>query len=508
MGKTSSKGDGLPGATFDPARVPAYPVITLTGADDPDNVTVDGAPFAGDDAFDRALAACAERAGELGGAVRVRGIDRDGTGWPMVITSAGELHDLPDHPDSPTKPHRAKVPRRALLIGGAAALLAGGTTGGVLAYRAVTAPEETPPPPLYPGQGANLPVVPPEGVGNVAQWAVNISADTTPVMLSDQRIVLITAGGSLVIVDGLTGQLQWTGAPGGGLSQVGELTIGDTPVLASYADDEAVMWPLDDPHTPAPQTLTVPAGRAETVMTSSEAPLWLLEPQTATYLAGKSLATVDVPVPALTAGTHNGHAVAVSSGSWVSIASDNSSSEHPLEGAPSDAKPLRARVLGADYLAVLWEAGDAATLTLHELPDGGLIGQLDRLESAHRSDASEPRTSPDGTTWVWNNVLIRPAADTPLVSLAIFSPPGADDPSQLLEVSAVSDNTLWGTVEQIPTRYDTATGVTTFFDEEATMPLGEARDASLVYIVASRLGEVSLYALPATPPAPSDGGTS
>ena len=110
MGKTSSKGDGLPGATFDPARVPAYPVITLTGADDPDNVTVDGAPFTGDDAFDRALAACAERAGELGGAVRVRGIDRDGTGWPMVITSAGELHDLPDHPDSPTKP----LPRRLL----------------------------------------------------------------------------------------------------------------------------------------------------------------------------------------------------------------------------------------------------------------------------------------------------------------------------------------------------------------------------------------------------------
>src|SRR5699024_5961492 len=139
-------GDGLPGATFDPAKVPAYPVLTLTGADDPDNVTVDGEPFNGEDAFDQALAVCAQRASELGGAVRVRGFDRDGAGWPMVITSAGELYDLADHPDSPTKPQKSPVRRRALLgvaVGGAAVLLAGGTTAGVLAYRVLTAPEES-----------------------------------------------------------------------------------------------------------------------------------------------------------------------------------------------------------------------------------------------------------------------------------------------------------------------------------------------------------------------------
>ena len=507
MGK-SSTGDSLPGATFDPARVPAYPVITLTGADDPDNVTVDGAPFTGDDAYDQALAACAERANELGGAVRVRGIDRDGTGWPMVITSTGELHDLHDHPDSPNKPPRKRVPRRALLIGGAAVLLAGGTTGGILAYRALTAPEETPPPPLYPGKGANLPVAPPEGVETVAQWAVTIDADSTPIMLSNQRIALTTSSGSLVIVDGLTGQLQWTGAAAGRMDRVGELTIDDTPVLASYADDEATLWPLNDPNTPTPQTLPLDAGRAETFITSSTAPLWLLEPQTATYLAGNTLATVDVPVPAIAAGTHRGNVVAVSTGSWTSITADNASNENALEDTPSGAAPLQARVLGPDHLAVLWEVEDAATLTLHELPDGALIGQLDQIDAPKQSDDAEPQTSPDGTTWTWHNVLIRPAADTPLVSLASFSTPEADDKAQPLEISAQSDTTLWGTVDRIPTRYDVATGTTTFYDAEAAMPVGEARDGSLVYILASRLETTSLYALPATPPTPSDGGTS
>lgn len=508
MGTSSSTGDGLPGATFDPARVPAYPVITLTGADDPDNVTVDGAPFTGEDAFDQALAACAERAGELGGAVRVRGIDRDGTAWPMVITSTGELHDLPGHPDSPTKPRRAKVSRRGLLVGGAAVLLAGGTAGGVIAYRTVTAPEENPPPPLYPGQGANVPVVPPDGVGTVAQWAVTIADDTTPVMLSDERIVLTTVSGALVIVDALTGQLQWSGIPAGDLDRVGELTIGGTPVLASYADDEAVLWPLDDPSTPSPQTLTVDAGRAETVMTSSPAPLWMLESQTVSYLAGNALATVDVPVPAIPAGTHDGQAVAVTAGAWISITADNASTQSALEGAPSGAAPLQARVLGPGHLAVLWETEDAATLTLHDLPRGALIGQLEQLERPRSGDDTEPQMSPDGTTWAWSNTLIRPLADTPLISLARFTPPDADDTSQLLEVSALSDITIWGAVDRVPTRYDTITGVTTYYDAEATVPLGESPDASLVYIVASRLEETSLYALPSTPPATSDGGAS
>src|SRR5690606_3882639 len=119
------------------------------------------------------------------------------------------------------------------------------------------------------------------------------------------------------------------------MDRVGELTIDDTPVLASYADDEATLWPLNDPNTPTPQTLPLDAGRAETLMTSSAAPLWLLEPQTATYLAGNTLATVDVPVPAIAAGTYGGNVVAVSTGSWTSITADNASSESALEGTPS-----------------------------------------------------------------------------------------------------------------------------------------------------------------------------
>ncbi|MDN5654682.1 MAG: hypothetical protein L0G46_06285, partial [Kocuria sp.] len=335
-----------------------------------------------------------------------------------------------------------------------------------------------------------------------------IDPDSTPVMLADHRIVLTTASGSLVIVDALTGQLQWTGAANGTLGTVGELTIGDTPVLASYTDDEALLWPLDDPDTPSAQTLTVEVGPAEALITSAPAPLWILEPQTVTYLAGNALALVDVPVPAISAGTHHGAVVAVDAGSWVSITADNAAKRHSLEGAPTDAEPLQGRVLGPEHLAVLWGTQNAATLTLHELPEGALIGQLDELDGPDQNDADEPRMSPDGTTWVWHNVFISPSADTPLTALNLTLPSAEDDPQQPLEVSSVSDAALWGHLESSPARYDITTREATFYDEGVTIPLGESRDASLVYIVASRLEETSLYALPATPPAPSDGGDS
>src|SRR5699024_499767 len=132
--------------------------LTLTGADDPENVSVDGEPITGEDAFDRALSLCAQRADELGGAVRVRGIDGAGAVWPMVVTSAGELHDLSEHLETAPVPERTGVSRRSVLIGAAGVLTLGAAAvGGTIGYRVVTASEESPPPPLFPGKGANLP---------------------------------------------------------------------------------------------------------------------------------------------------------------------------------------------------------------------------------------------------------------------------------------------------------------------------------------------------------------
>ena len=71
----------------------------------------------------------------------------------------------------------------------------------------------------------------------------------------------------------------------------------------------------------------------------------------------------------------------------------------------------------------------------------------------------------------------------------------------------VSDGVIWGEVDRVPTRYDMKTATSTTYDEDTVLPLGESRDGSLVYMIASRLEQTSLYALPATPPAPSDGGT-
>ncbi|MEE1652170.1 hypothetical protein V1260_15415 [Brachybacterium sp. J144] len=510
MDKSTERGSPSPATGgFDPATVPPYPVIILTGADDPDNVTVDGAPITGTDAYDRALATCAQRATELGGAVRVRGISADGTIWPMVVTSTGELHDLSDHPDSPSRPKGRPLSRRALLIGGAALLLGGGTVAGVLRYRTLTAAVPPPPPPLYPGAGANLPVLPPAGIDTVAQWAVTIEPDATPVQLTDGRIVLITSGGALVILDELTGQLQWTGRSTGRLDTVRELTVADHPVLASYSTSEASFWPLDNPSTPSPQTLALETSNVEALITSGPMPAWVLEPQTVTFLARDVLATVDVPVPAQAAGTHDGMVVAVGPTGWIAITDQNAASTSPLAGIPADYELLQARVLGPDHLASLWvnERGDVATLTLHELPGGDLAAHLEDLEAPSHNDLNEPRRSPDESTWVWGYFVIRPNTETPLAALTgLPGPDPEDDRPGPLEVTALTNLALWGTVDQTPARYDLDTGAITYHDLDAALPVAESTDGTLAYVIATRLDQTSLYALPATSPTASDGG--
>lgn len=501
-----STSEDLPGS-FDPSKVPPYPVLTLTGADDPDNVSVDGEPLQGDDAFDRALALCAQRAGELGGAVRVRGIDAEGAVWPMVVTSSGELHDLSDRLEPAPTPEHSGISRRSILIGAAGLLTVGAAAvGGVVGYRIISTPEETPPPPLFPGKGANLPVVPPAGVGAVAEWAVVIDPDTQPVLLTDQRILLVTSRGDLVIIDGLTGQMQWSGNPDGSLVTVNETVIDGTPVLASYTDDAVTLWPLNDPNTPSPQTLTVEQGRAETVVTSAPAPLWVLESQTVSYLAGNELALVEVPVPAIPAGTYEGAVVAIEGGAWISISSNNSATRNPLESTPASAELLAARVLGRGHLAVMWGLPESAVMTLHQLPEGRLVEQLEDLDLPRSRSNAEPHPSPDRSTWIWQNVLIRPDHQPALTSLARMAIPDEKDEAPLA-VGSISDGVVWGEVERTPTRYDIATGTSTTYDEDTELPLGESRDGSLVYMIAARLEQTSLYALPATPPAPSDGGT-
>src|SRR5690606_14423060 len=143
------------------------------------NVTVDQQRFEGEGAFDEALKVCVARAEELGGAVRVRGVARDGTEWPMVVTTDGQLHELPQ---VETPEGRAKsVSRRRLLIGGGLAagalLLVGGGVAGAVAWSAAHQTPPPAPPPLFPGKGANLPVVPPGGGATVASWAVVIAQD-------------------------------------------------------------------------------------------------------------------------------------------------------------------------------------------------------------------------------------------------------------------------------------------------------------------------------------------
>lgn len=482
---------------FDPSVVPPYPVITLTGADDPDNVTVDQQRFEGEDAYDRALQACVARAAELGGAVRVRGVAKDGTEWPLVVTADGELHELT--PPS-TGGEGEKLSRRRLLVGGGllAGMIAvgGGSVGGFLVWRNAQQPPPAPPPPKFPGQGANLPVVPPRGVNSRAQWAVVIdgSEERAVQLLPNGQLVLPSSDGRLVLVDAATGQLQWAGGMPSRVGSFDVLELDNATMLANYTQTGIDVWDLADPNVPAAHHVDLKY-QTSTPLTLGDGALFALGSQTAQLLVGRDLFLVDIPVPAIPAGVRQQKAIAVDHTGWLEIDQENVPTHTALAGLPEGARIEDARVLGADVLAARWETPEGSVLTAHSLQSGAVIGQ-----AAVRGSGQPPLASPSSLAWVWDDVLIT-AAD--VTSLEEYS---GEDTSGF-RAAVVTDTEVWGHVAQEPAHLSLDTRQLQLDDPDAQLPMATL-DKSLAFIVATKLEDTIVHALAMDlpTPAPSDNG--
>lgn len=482
---------------FDPSSVPPYPVITLTGADDPDNVTVDQQKFEGEDAYDRALQTCVARAAELGGAVRVRGVAKDGTEWPLVVTADGELHELT--PSSTTQ-DRARLSRRRLLVGGgllaSMLVVGGGSVGGVIAWRNAQKPEPPPPPPKFPGKGANLPVVPPDGVDTQAQWAVVINDGTERAvqLLPNGQLALPSSDGRLVLVDAVTGQLQWAGGMPSRIGSLDILELEDATMLANYTQSGIDMWDLADPDAPAAHHVEL-NHQTSTPLTLGDGALFALGSQTAQFLVGRELVLVDIPVPAVPAGVREQKAIAVDHTGWLEIDEANTPTHTALADLPAGARIEDARVLGTEVLASRWETPQGSVLTAHTLPNGALIGEV-----PVSGNGQPPLASPSGVAWVWEETLIT-AAD--VSSLERYTDEGASE----FSAHVITDTEVWGQVGEVPARLPLDTRQLQMDDPDAHLPVATL-DNSLAFIVATKLEDTILHALAMDlpSPAPSDEG--
>src|SRR5690606_11113691 len=116
--------------------------------------------------------------------------------------------------------------------------------------------------------------------------------------------------GQLAIVNAENGQLQWTGkAPRG----IGALRVfkGETSTaLASITNRGLEIWDLEDPSTPDPFHFEAQRINASALATG-DGVLFNLADQTAELYWDGELVLLDIPVPAVAAGVHDGTAIAV-----------------------------------------------------------------------------------------------------------------------------------------------------------------------------------------------------
>ena len=487
-----------PSPVFDPTTVPPYPVLSLIGTGGDTTVSVDGEQFTGDDAFAQALAYCAQRADELGGAVRARGTDEEGQEWPLVITADGELHELV-RPDE--RAARPGTDRRRFL--GGLALLGivvvgggGAAAGGVYAWRKTHEAPTAPPPPKYPGRGANLPVVPPSGYAAQADWAVVVAKqDATPALLPDDSLLLAAPDGAVVQVDALTGQQKWTGGSASDSTGVfGFLTNEGRKYLTLSSSSGMDAGDLSAPGA-APTHLDLGGTGNGTAITSGPDALFVLADQSVELLIDGDLKILDVPVPAVAAGARKGHAIGAHAGGMVSIDGTNTASTTPLQEAPEGGVVKAARLLGDSLLATVWDTGEGGLITTHDATSGAKVAEIsvDRVPRAE----DEPMRSHSGRTWVWAGALIQ-GGKLALLAEATDKAQEAADQRNDFTPRLVTDTALWGDLGNATARYLLDTGELIPQDDEAVIPAALSADQQTAYVVAEKLGDQILYALPTT----------
>jgi hypothetical protein len=479
---------------FDPTTVPPFPVVTLDLRDD-SSITVDGKPVHIDmdqPPTEAGIAAVAEIARSYGvEAIRVRATSPDGTHL-MVITADGVAHDTT--PPELTKSR--KLGTRRIIAGSAILatmlLVAGGAVAFVIGAQPEPAPVSTNPS-QPPGHLANLPVLAPPGYGQKAAWSVPVQSRATPLLLDEDRIVVVDQEGNLAILDAATGATTWRGA-GAPTGQAGihATSVEDRPVLATSSSTTLTLWPLDTKETTRIKGTAVDLGANGDVSYLGSAPLVTLTNQTVALLTEDGIKRVDVPVTATAILATQDSAIAANAESWWTIPASGEPTRHALP-IPSEANPEESPVLvsaGDDtHLIVVWLTADPSVdvATVVDLDGNAIVAQAPVPSGAVRGD-SEPIHARSDDTLTVGQIFINYGAEPAVIALDEFTP------------SVVDGTTLYGKTDRAPAVAKlegdafSISPFTTLSTDNTAVPV--AVTPGRAYVVAEKVEETFLYALP------------
>lgn len=474
---------------LDADKTPTFPVYNITLADD-GTVTLDGTAVRVDgypSARAAGTAAAARRAGEEGlKAVRALATDREGRTL-LIISSEGDVIAVPEAP-----PERKRhIGFRIGLIALAAVVLTSGT--GAIAYTvtsqsqavATTAPAATPPPPP-PGAGMNIPVIAPPGYSQVATWAWPIDKSTT-VTPTREGLAFTGTNSSFNIHGYGDGRTLWAAASAPTSDTALTRVDGAEAIVNIKSRNLEIRDTTGEQPTPT-QLVPLPSSTVEASF-NGPAPLLDLGDQTVLFLQREKIVRLDIPVGGTPVMATADRVIAIGTNEWWSIAGDGTTAPHVVP-KPEGARSLDAAVaLDDSHLLTVWEAAGQQIVTIISLTKNVTVAEM---------------STPDNLTKVGSE-LIRSSTPAAAAYGRVFATYG-DRPSLALlpkmTVTAVNGTSVYGRASNAAVVAEpghdgyTLAPFTTDKTVDSVSPIYVTD--SFAYLVATKVDETYLYALPAS----------
>lgn len=227
---------------------PSWPKITIRLYDAHNGeVKIAGRshPLVAADPREAAIAIVAERAGQLGRAVKATAVEPDGTSWPLVIHPDGAV-------DAIDVSGQQKKPIWPIIVAAGVALVLIVATVLYLAVirdpKPVAKPTGSPtlpsqpPPDIKPDVFDARPY--PPGFSSTATWSVDLAEGTTPAVSADEaHVAILTTTEKIAMMNG-AGQVEWQDKVPEGTKSPVFTTIDDKPVVAVVTNEAMFYWPV------------------------------------------------------------------------------------------------------------------------------------------------------------------------------------------------------------------------------------------------------------------------
>lgn len=440
--------------TFDPTKVPAFPVITVEviAAEHAFELLVDGRTQSvpdGESPTDAAVAAAAGIIQERGLRYsRVAGII-DGQRHLFVVGADGSRHDL-TAPATRSQPEgglrqrldESKTLRGVVFLGGFGLLVVVAVAAFAVIISAVTRPGDTTPEAAPIPPAAELPVLPPAGWSSHATWAQPIHDRT--------RIADLDNGWATIIVDDQhaatirpdTGQIQWSLT----LSDTWQAgpwntTIDGQPVIAVQTRTSLDWWPATgEPHDRP--TGSFPLGRDTTLNHAGTTPMAVLPDQKAIIITAAGGLNRTIPAGAVPLRADDTTITAVNAAGQIWHL--NTDSVHPP--GPTSTLTTPDGITNPATWTIHGTAGNYILATATAAPNPDTTGQtsrrtvlttLDGTIVAHAGDQARPTTT-------WSASSSHAATGNLMIELETGKLTTLDDTARW-DLTAVIGDTAYGT---------------------------------------------------------------